>query len=339
MSAETEAGEFLHGKQLALRLCDVAGGAKVRCATAFWSAPGVSRLFPQGLPSDAKIVCDIAMGSTSAKALRALGAPGDSRIKHWPYLHAKVILSDLGLVVSSANASKAALGASGKGRNIETGTFHVAGSATWKRARSWFRALYRDARDIGQAEINWAETVYAPPRVPPLPSPPKPDSLLALVRAAPGKFDRVGFVFVSRASDDEEVDLARNAAISANPAEAEHIEQLHRRGFFTGWKKRKIEDWPNRFIEFWQPRNALYLYPCRLEVKVPDARAVLSVRDREGLQREIGIPLPSFSKAAKSDATIARLLHGDNGELIVGGYALAARLAKLEGEHPAAFTA
>ncbi len=50
------------------------------------------------------------MGGSNPKELRALGAPDNRRIKHLRGLHAKVYLSNKGLITNSANASNNGIG-------------------------------------------------------------------------------------------------------------------------------------------------------------------------------------------------------------------------------------
>src|SRR6476646_8330060 len=108
--------EFVFGERLGERIREVAAGQLVCCAIAFWSEDGAA---------DAKIICNISMGATSAEALVALGGPRNECLRHELGMHAKVCLSNRGLVVSSAKASRAAIGSSdGAGRNSEAGTFH-----------------------------------------------------------------------------------------------------------------------------------------------------------------------------------------------------------------------
>lgn len=102
MSETREEGEFLSGNDLGRRIRKVASGQGVCCAIAFWSKNGVDEIFPNGVAT-ARIVCDISMGLTSADALSALGGPDNKRLLHKIGLHAKVCLSNRGLVVSSAN--------------------------------------------------------------------------------------------------------------------------------------------------------------------------------------------------------------------------------------------
>lgn len=92
--SKSRAGEFLFDADLTKRIRQVTGGSDVRCAVAFWSKDGIARIFESiRAARRARIVCDISMGSTSAEALEALGAPTRKGLRHQVGLHAKVYLS------------------------------------------------------------------------------------------------------------------------------------------------------------------------------------------------------------------------------------------------------
>src|SRR4029077_13895278 len=113
-------------------------GSKSQCAVAFWGDGAASVLFPNRcLPADARIICDIMMGGSNPKELRNLGAPDDGRIKHLPGLHAKVYLSNRGLITSSANASNNGIGFLVVARLVEAGTFHPPESEAYASASRW----------------------------------------------------------------------------------------------------------------------------------------------------------------------------------------------------------
>ena len=58
-------GEFVSGKDVRERIRSVTRGRDVRCAVAFWSEDGVKEaLGSKRAARDARIVCDISMGST-----------------------------------------------------------------------------------------------------------------------------------------------------------------------------------------------------------------------------------------------------------------------------------
>ena len=244
-----QAGEFLSGSSLASRITAVSKGKRVRCAVAFWSADGVDQVFPKGLPRDAKLVCDISMGSTSADALISLGAPYNQCVRHSVGMHAKVFISDCGLVVGSANASASALGGDGRSPpNMEAGTFHAPGSRSWTAAVHWFDELFSNATLVDDEEVRWARLIFRPN--PPASHPRKlaPGSLLDLVAAASFRFLRVGFAFTS-----EYIEPAQNAEVRALAEQIcgnEIVGQLDDDHCLFGWSPRDVRRWPEYFILF-----------------------------------------------------------------------------------------
>lgn len=104
-SSPPDPGEFLTGEGLRERIWQLAHGTDVRCAVAFRSEDGIKEAFGSKKAAQAApVVCDISMGSTAAAALEALGAPDRKTLRHFRGLHAKVHISDRGLIAGSANA-------------------------------------------------------------------------------------------------------------------------------------------------------------------------------------------------------------------------------------------
>jgi hypothetical protein len=126
---------FLDDRDLGPAITNLMQGSKSQCAVAFWGNGASSALFQNKcLPADARIICDITMGGSNLKQLRDLGAPDDRRIKHLRGLHAKVYLSNRGLITSSANASNDGIGSLAVARLIEAGTFHPPESEAYASA-------------------------------------------------------------------------------------------------------------------------------------------------------------------------------------------------------------
>ncbi len=325
-----EVAEFLAGKELAERIVHVAGGERLRCAVAFWSEDGVARLFPNGVPAGAKFLCDISMGSTSATALKLLGAPDNGVLRHARGMHGKLYLSSRGLIVGSANASGNALGRTDRDPpQIETGVFHPRSSDAWSVARAWFRASHRTAAAVGERELDWAETNFRPPR-PPAPMP-LPGSLLSLVRAAPDRFAQIGFVFTGEKITRDQIKEVRRGALEKSPV-PELVTKLPDSGIYHGWGAKAARRWPTWFISFWQPARALWVAGRRLEVRVPPSGGVMSVGDWVGLQAEIGLSLPAISAIRLADAALAARIAGGRSRIFYSGQELADRITKLEGE-------
>jgi hypothetical protein len=328
-------GEFAFGERLGERIREVAAGQNVCCAIAFWSEDGVAEIFPSGITADAKIVCDISMGATSANALLALGGPRNECLRHQLGMHAKVCLSNRGLVVSSANASHAAIGSSDRpGHHLEAGTFHASDSGAWHEATAWFEGLFSRARPIGPNEITWANSVYRPPLVTSRQRPPRRGSLLDLIIAVPERFEAIGFVFVGKSNTKEAIAEVREHATNLDPERSSGIKSLSSGGVFSGWGERQTTHWPSRFVEFWQPNEQLFVFGRRLEVRIPKIGSIMSVTDWRGLKNAVGMELPPIREIGKIDAKLALLVRGGkSGVLFTSGTRLARRLGELEPQH------
>lgn len=149
---------FVAGNDLSKAVTRVIGGDDVGCAVAFWGIGAKAFLDAAGAQSGRfRVVCDTSMGGTHPDALRSLGAPGDPSIRYHDGLHAKVYVSNAGVVVGSANASNNGIGfGAGGPRLAEAGTFHQPGSDVWKSARSWFDQLHSDASVVDEAALDRA---------------------------------------------------------------------------------------------------------------------------------------------------------------------------------------
>ncbi|MBK5927474.1 hypothetical protein [Rhodobaculum claviforme] len=110
---------------------------------------------------DLRIICDIGMGGTNPEALITLGAPRRDGLRHCSNMHAKVYLSDAGLVMGSANASANGIGLNADAAGLtEAGTFSTAHSPAWEAAATWFENLWTraaavDADAMDRAWKSW----------------------------------------------------------------------------------------------------------------------------------------------------------------------------------------
>ncbi len=332
MSSQTQqAGEFLIGEALSKRVCSIAEGRRIRCAVAFWSSAGVHKLFSGKLPIDAKIICDISMGATSADALVALGAPHNRNLRHSEKMHAKVFISAKGLVVGSANASKSALGGEGGTiDNTEAGVFHLPGSPAWDAASAWFDKLLIDSTQIEDEQLEWARLVYRPK--PPVlrPRGVTSGSLFDLVTAAPWRFSKVGFAFASTTASKAQKEEVRKEAEKSGDYDTDAIDQLKDDGTYYKWGRKEVRRWPEYFFSFWQPAERLSVYGCRVRVRVPKLGSLMTSRDWRGLRASCDIELPSASEIGNADLKMALKLRDDyGGTFFSDGFELAARIAEI----------
>jgi hypothetical protein len=93
--------EFLTGTDLSAKIRDLLSGTNLRCAVAFWGDGAAKLLCTCSAENskDAKIVCDLSMGGTYPPELKKLGAPHNNKLRFLNGLHAKVYISDAGLLL------------------------------------------------------------------------------------------------------------------------------------------------------------------------------------------------------------------------------------------------
>jgi hypothetical protein len=149
--------QFLSGEPLSQAIREIVAGRNVRCAVAFWGEGAVLALFGSRKANQdgPQMICDLSMGCTSPSELTKLGAPGSPHLRHTAGLHAKVHISDAGVIVGSAKASSNGIGwpMGTVARLIEAGTLHNADSPVWNKASEWFERDHAKATIIGSGAI------------------------------------------------------------------------------------------------------------------------------------------------------------------------------------------
>lgn len=205
-------GQFIAGQALASAIQDVCSGGQVRCAVAFWGQGIPNLLFGVNIPK-ARIICDIEMGGTNPVALKELRAPKNKSLRHYPRLHAKVYVSDKGVVTTSANASLYGLGGTDQSPKLtEAGIHSTPNSEHWEEAARWFEKLWLTSKELNsdvlkRAEESWKraandraplDRLYVD----------KPLRLSDLLRHHPGAFGKIRFFFTSQPGDQETIDAA-----------------------------------------------------------------------------------------------------------------------------------
>jgi hypothetical protein len=326
MTGTKSLGEFLTDRALTERIQSLMRGREIRCAVAFWTENGVDQLFPEEVPDGAKILVDINMGNTSPSALEKLGAPGNSYLRHSDRMHAKVFLSDAGLVVGSANATGGALGA----RNTEAGTFHPAGSPAWRQASEWFDECFSEAGTVGRDQLTLAKLLYRPEPAKNVPKLPRAGSLLDIVRIASDRFASVGFAFSGTVATPEEKKGVRSAVLASGQHEADVINDLKDDNTFHNWNRDDIRRWPEYFFSFWQPAGKLYVSGHRWVAKDIKSGSLMTKRDLRGVKTMCRWKLPSPEEISRADQDLARSIRdGNEGVFFANGAELEGRLAEL----------
>lgn len=296
--------KFLDDKELGPAIRELIKGADLRCAVAFWGDGAVKSLFQQGrVPADARLICDIFMGGTNPRELEALGAPTNVGLAHIRGLHAKVYLSDRGLIVGSANASNNGIGFLDVAGLVEAGTFHEVGSDAYSGASDWFNATWNRSRLIGPDELELARAAWrrrkASTRAAPSPAA-DPKSLLQSVLAAPSSFRGVGFVFSSGTSTAAHRKEGADAMVVEdddrdNPLLSKQSRKALREwplgNLFSDWSAEDISAWPLRFVCAHQGSRGgigYWFYERTHPVMVDDDRGNVFATKAVGLRRELG---------------------------------------------------
>lgn len=241
--------EFLTGADLTKKIKEIVGGKNVKCAVAYWGDHGFE------VAEDWKIVCDIASGSTSDHALKKLGAPKNKSLKHVKDFHAKVYISDNGVVIGSANASARGLGdREHYSPLLEAGTFHKYGGKTWTEAVAWFIQLFEGASIVDQEAVDLAKCRYRPP-IGDRPTSFKGLTALEQIVADPEYFSNtnVGFVICREVADKKEIEKAAKKVVKSDAAKDMTVDALSSwedGRCFVDWAREDLERLTPHFIEF-----------------------------------------------------------------------------------------
>ncbi|WP_166146207.1 phospholipase D family protein [Methylosinus sp. RM1] len=307
--------KFLSGCELGAAITELMKGSELRCAVAFWGKGAVSKLFPDGgLPQNAKIICDLTMGSTNPEELKALGAPDNKKLKHLPGLHAKVYISEEGLITCSANASNNGIGFLDTARLVEAGTVHGRSTNAYNSALLWFEEIWNnDAKAIDDDALSLAQLAWDRRKAgntwrAALPQ--DPASLLDAVIADPMRFRGVGFAFSTGNSTSEQRDETAEAVAAKDKsnytpllsnAERKALKKWPVGDVFSEWEPEDIRRWPEHFVcahrGVRSQRLSYWFYERAHTAVLEGARGMLFGRRRRDLKRSFG-----FSKGAKTMA-------------------------------------
>lgn len=240
---------FLTGRKLAKRILEVTGGKNVSCAVAYLGSTKVL----SNVGRDARILCNIDSGSTSGDALKAYGAPKNKKLKHSQRFHAKVYMSDVGVVIGSANATLNGLGSAGRAPVLlEAGTFHKPTSKVWRQAVHWFDEIYDSSDLVDQACLEWADRIFRPSRTASCPSG-ATNSILDQIVTDPEFFQMRGIGFNicnSSVSKSERLTAANDSAVEVGNPDLEEILLGFKDRTFVGWEE-DIPTLPSRFVQFY----------------------------------------------------------------------------------------
>lgn len=340
---------FLDNEELGGAIAQVVAGQNVRCAVAFWGTGAVRHLFGSSLPGDARIICDLSIGSTNPAELRAMDAPGNKGLKHVERLHAKLYMSDLGAIVCSANASNNGIGFIDLAGLVEAGLFIGPETPAYAEAGAWFEKLWKRAEPVNQAALDEATKAWnSRPRagrhqlrsitagVP---------SLFATVAADPARYRRIGFVFTSgRATEAQRKTAARTLIGKDDERPAKLLSRNERQALkkwnvgdlFTGWSEQDLDVWPRRFVCIHRPRKraTYWFYHRAHDVLVGDDEATVFAERPAGLRAELGFAHGCDAMLANDVGLIDRLFDHCEKQghwLCEGGDRLLELIAQVEG--------
>lgn len=135
-------------------LIDEGVSEQVRLAVAFWGAGADYQLRGR-----CQIICDLESGACNPAVIRSLMKRPHCVVLKLSGLHAKVVISAAGAVVSSANMSTNGLGAEGADASgtIEAGYFIGKTSADYKRIATWFDDVFGKATQITELDLARAQ--------------------------------------------------------------------------------------------------------------------------------------------------------------------------------------
>ncbi len=307
--------EFLSGSDLSRTIKRIVSGSQVRCAVAFWGAGAVMALFPnvRRTTTGPEIICDLSMGATCPDEIELFRAPKNDKIRQFRKLHAKVYLSDLGVVIGSANASSNEIGLTtgDSGALLEAGTFHEPNSPIWTAASQWFEKTYRESKMIKEADLALARQIWDIPAPEGNSDPVRQGSLLDMIREAPERYPNVGFVFSQKTTRPADAAQAKKAAASnADEDSVNEIMNWPITGIFTNWPQGDVDVWPRIFVNFHKsPRSGLSVSAQRRHHYSEEYPGFVFCRGAWAhFKSTVGRDLPFQADICSKDADIAKYI-------------------------------
>ncbi|WP_193731259.1 phospholipase D family protein [Komagataeibacter sp. FXV3] len=320
---------FLDDKQVRGAVRTIIAGQDVRCAIAFWGDGALKALFgAKKRALKARIICDLSMGGTNPEELVLLGAPNNPHLKHLKGLHAKLYLSSVGMVVTSANASNRGIGFAEPAVLTECGTFHKPDTSPFRRAASWFETLWQKADDVDlnaliAARVAWARRLWHGVREE-APSTNSPGSLLRTICANPHHYRGIGVVFSSGKAEREDVEQAAAEAVEVegksrksklNTKEIGRLPNWPKGNLFTGWSDADANAWPKLFLCAHRGARGAYSYWCYsrfFEVKLNRNKWSIFAERSPELRSRIGLTgAPRQSACAEDELLEQIFMHLD----------------------------
>lgn len=136
----------------------------IRIAVAFWGQ-GADAII-RNAPRQYQIICNLKSGGTNPQVVRSLKALANVSIIQLDTLHAKVVITDGGALISSANVSTNGLALEGNDSRTwqEAGVLVPSAALVRMNIVEWFQRLWEQGRrideyDLERASLAWAQRI------------------------------------------------------------------------------------------------------------------------------------------------------------------------------------
>lgn len=160
----------------------------VRIAVPYWGKNAVTRLGLDRLRTDdVRIVCNLLSGGCNPDEIEKLNKIFGNNIKTNNNIHAKVYLTDKGVVLGSSNASTNGLGSEGsKSEVLNEMNIKIENVDKIKNLEKWYNSIESKSRNITKSDLDEAKLLYRKIKnILPL----KDGSIIDLAANDPSEFD------------------------------------------------------------------------------------------------------------------------------------------------------
>lgn len=237
-------------------------------------------------------------------------------------------------MVGSANASRNGIGFGELPAFVEAGFFIEPGSEEFRRIEDWFEKLWLNSKPVDQAALDLAKRRFRAGRlfserfV-------QAGSLLDLIAADPDAFDDVSIAFVHTQVSSETKQRTRADIEIKHPESVQEIQNLSDDGIYANWSQSDLDRWRPLFIEFWMPRDILYVNGRRVRFTSVDNGAVMTQRDWVAVRKNVEGKkilehrLPTIEEINEIDRVAARKIKAKYGNRLFTAHELAVALEEL----------
>ncbi|MCL8332477.1 MULTISPECIES: phospholipase D family protein [Pseudomonas] len=138
-------------------------------AVAFWGNGSEALIPRQGA---GRLICNLSHPGTNPYAVERIMAQPGIRMRQSSRLHAKVVVSNAGAIVGSANFSDAALGFEGQALGwTEAGVLLDPERDEYKQVLDWFRSTWEKAAEVAETDLATAKENWKARGLPEAPVP------------------------------------------------------------------------------------------------------------------------------------------------------------------------